>query len=532
MQRTQVDGSAPSAMRSGRVYYLNGSNNDLGYEKEVTDSGMTEHKHYLSAGGMVFAMQITRSGNLAQGGSTKPAENLQYLHTDHLGSVAVVTDQDGSVTERLAYDPWGKRRFPNGTADTNDSIIGLTLDRGFTMHEHLDEMGLIHMNGRIFDPLIGRFMSADPFIQAPENLQSHNRFAYVMNNPLSYTDPSGYFSLKKLFRAVVAIAVGYFTGQWIGQLFQGSALAGGASTAFANVGYAGSASAAAGGLTSLGGALAGAAGGFAGGLVGSGSLKGAINGAFSGGVFGGIGGLGLDGGAAVAAHAAGGCITSVASGGSCSSGALSAAFGKFSTIQTQDWGAGVAQFTASVVAGGVGSVIGGGKFESGATTAAYAYLFNNCLANLGGCLNAGARLVQGAYSRLQMLAGSPAGQMATQLAAAEIGMASPAAPRVYGKAVNGVADLLDAVPDWSRVHSGNKDVQGFVWGNAQQLFSHLTKNATEINPRVFRTADDFLLHMHSSSTNGVSSLTIKAPDTAGQFTIRMQQPSAIPLPSH
>jgi hypothetical protein len=117
-------------MRSGRVYYLNGANNDLGYEKEVTDSGMTEHKHYLSAGGMVFAMQITRSGNLAQGGSTKPQENLQYLHTDHLGSVAVVTDQDGSVTERLAYDPWGKRRFPNGTADTNDSIIGLTLDRG------------------------------------------------------------------------------------------------------------------------------------------------------------------------------------------------------------------------------------------------------------------------------------------------------------------------------------------------------------------------------------------------------------------
>ncbi len=390
-QRTQLDATAPASMvgAAGTVYYLHGQNNDLGYEKEVKANGLIEHKHYVSAGGMVFAMQVTRAGNLATGGTSgtaKPAQSLQYLHHDHLGSVAVVTDESGGVIERLAYDPWGKRRFTNGTADTSDSIVGLTLDRGFTMHEHLDEMGVIHMNGRIYDPLIGRFMSADPFIQAPENLQSHNRFAYVMNNPLSYTDPSGYFSLKKLFRAVVAIAVGYFTGQWIGNLFQGSALASGAGTAFANVGYAGSASAAAGGLTSLGSALAGAAGGFAGGLVGSGSLKGAINGAFSGGVFGAIGGLGAEGGWStgqyVAAHAAGGCITSVAGGGQCGSGALSAAFGKFATIQTQDWGVGVAQFTASTIAGGIGSVLGGGKFENGAVTAAFGYLFNQGMSTL------------------------------------------------------------------------------------------------------------------------------------------------------
>ena len=76
--------------------------------------------------------------------------------------------------------------------DTNDSIIGLTTDRGFTLHEHLDEMGVIHMNGRIYDPLIGRFMSADPIIQAPGNLQNYNRYSYVMNNPLNLTDPSGF----------------------------------------------------------------------------------------------------------------------------------------------------------------------------------------------------------------------------------------------------------------------------------------------------------------------------------------------------
>ncbi len=275
--------------------------------------------------------------------------------------------------------------------------------------------------------------------------QTVNRFAYVMNNPLSYTDPSGYFSLKKLFRAFVAIAVGYFTGQWIGNLFQAGAAAGG-STAFASA-----SSALAGGqgivtgLTGLGSAIAGAAGGFAAGVVGSGTLKGGLQGAFSGGVFGAIGGLGAEGGWStgqyVAAHAAGGCITSVAGGGQCGSGALSAAFGKFTTIQTQDWGPGVAQFTASVVAGGVGSVIGGGKFENGAITAAYAYLFNNCLANPAGCLNAGARLIQAAYGRLQMLAASPAGQMATQIAAAEVGLSAAG----VGNATNGAGKLAEAL---------------------------------------------------------------------------------------
>ena len=364
------------------------------WEKEVTDSGMTEHKHYLSAGGMVFAMQITRSGNLTQGGSTKPQESLQYLHHDHLGSVAVVTDHTGSVVERLAYDPWGKRRFPNGTADVNDTIVGLTIDRGFTMHEHLDEMGLIHMNGRIFDPLIGRFMSADPFIQAPENLQSHNRFAYVMNNPLSYTDPSGYFSLRKLFRAVLAIAVGYFTGQWIGNLFQSAAIGANAATAFATVAPAASGGAA---LTGLGSAIAGAAGGFAAGLVGSGGdLKAGLLGALSGGAFGFVGGTYAAGSVGnYVGHAVTGCITSVAGGGQCGSGAASALFGKFATNMTQGIQSDLGRGIAAVVAGGVGSVIGGGKFENGAVTAAYGYLFNELMSRGG--VDSRERMRQGGY---------------------------------------------------------------------------------------------------------------------------------------
>jgi len=64
--------------------------------------------------------------------------------------------------------------------------------KGFTDHEHMDSVGLIHMNGRVYDPELGRFMSADPFVQAPYNSQSYNRYSYVFNNPLSFTDPSGY----------------------------------------------------------------------------------------------------------------------------------------------------------------------------------------------------------------------------------------------------------------------------------------------------------------------------------------------------
>jgi RHS repeat-associated protein len=95
---------------------------------------------------------------------------VSYYQQDHLGSIAAITDENGAVIERLAYDPWGKRRYPNGLPDQADSLVGVNTDRGYTMHEHLDEVGVIHMNGRVYDPLIGRFMSADPFIQSPGQL--------------------------------------------------------------------------------------------------------------------------------------------------------------------------------------------------------------------------------------------------------------------------------------------------------------------------------------------------------------------------
>lgn len=67
----------------------------------------------------------------------------------------------------------------------------MMLDRGYTSHEHLAEVGLIHMNGRLYDPVLRSFLMPDNFIQQPENTQNYNRYAYVLNNPLMYTDPSG-----------------------------------------------------------------------------------------------------------------------------------------------------------------------------------------------------------------------------------------------------------------------------------------------------------------------------------------------------
>ncbi|RZR04097.1 hypothetical protein D8T43_21285, partial [Vibrio vulnificus] len=120
---------------------------------------------------------------------------IRYLHKDHLGSVIAISNQNGEIEERFSYDAWGKRRSSSwNKPDTSTSEVGRI---GFTGHEMLDEVGLIHMNGRVYDPTIGRFLSADPFIQDEWfATQAFNRYSYVQNNPLSYTDPTGYYVPK------------------------------------------------------------------------------------------------------------------------------------------------------------------------------------------------------------------------------------------------------------------------------------------------------------------------------------------------
>ncbi len=93
------------------------------------------------------------------------------MHADRLGSVVGITDESGVLKEKLAYDSWGKRRTLNGLAiagsDTPNSIDGVVDNRGFTGHEMLDQLDLVHMNGRVYDPLTARFLSGDPLVQDP-----------------------------------------------------------------------------------------------------------------------------------------------------------------------------------------------------------------------------------------------------------------------------------------------------------------------------------------------------------------------------
>ncbi|MDG5974810.1 hypothetical protein H010_06065 [Hydrogenophaga taeniospiralis CCUG 15921] len=188
-QTITLTSNAPSHMEAGTTWYMNGPDSlGLSYEKEVKANGLIEHKHYLSAGGESFALHTQREGAL--GG--KPAKAVSYFHNDHLGSLAAISNEAGVVVERLAYDPWGKRRFSDGNKDSNDTLTSTVTDRGYTMHEHMDEMGMINMNGRVFDPAIGRFLTADPHVTFPYDLQSFNRYGYVLNNPLGFTDPTGF----------------------------------------------------------------------------------------------------------------------------------------------------------------------------------------------------------------------------------------------------------------------------------------------------------------------------------------------------
>jgi RHS repeat-associated protein len=133
---------------------------------------------------------------------------LHFTLRDRLGSATTMADQNGVVISRRYFDPFGKTTTQSPSASLLENIRRMTYDldiakmqdldvtnknrRGFTDHEHLNEQQLIHMNGRVYDYNLGRFMSVDPLIQAPTSTQSVNPYSYIMNNPLAGTDPTGY----------------------------------------------------------------------------------------------------------------------------------------------------------------------------------------------------------------------------------------------------------------------------------------------------------------------------------------------------
>ena len=128
------------------------------------------------------------------------ATTLHYVFNDHLGSGSVITDANGTIVETASFDAFGKRRDaklwggyanPFSHLPNLQALLNIT-QKGYTGHIQVDHASIIHMGGRIYDPDLGRFIQADPIVQDPRDAQSLNRYSYVYNNPLSYTDPTGY----------------------------------------------------------------------------------------------------------------------------------------------------------------------------------------------------------------------------------------------------------------------------------------------------------------------------------------------------
>jgi RHS repeat-associated protein len=339
--QTEINGASTTT-----TTYLNDPASGLSSEK-VVSGATTTWTDYIFAGGARIGQRTIVNGVAAP---------IKYYITDHLGSIAVITDGGGAVLERLAYDAWGKRRNTNGTDDPAGAVTSATT-RGFTGHEHIASVGLVNMNGRVYDPELGRFLSADPVIDSIFVSQVLNRYSYVGNNPLSLTDPSGYSWLSSLFRsipilrAIVQIAVAITLKIFILPALAPVVLA---ENTFANA--------------FLSGAISGG--------VAGGNLKAAAIGGFSAGAFYGVGeafGPGTLGN--IAGHALVGGLVSEAQGGKFGAGFLAAGFGAFAGPYVSGFGE-VGGTIASAIIGGVGSVLGGGKFANGAVTAAFGYLFN------------------------------------------------------------------------------------------------------------------------------------------------------------
>ena len=155
------------------------------YEKEVPVGGTIKEIDYIYLPG----------GEVAVAEKVGSARTFRYVHTDHLGSFRTITDASGEVVTKYTYSAWGIRSLKSGTD------FGY---RGYTGHEHLDEFGLINMNARLYDPVLGRFLGMDPYVQMPDFTQNYNRYSYALNNPFSYIDPDGENPLAIL--AILAIA--------------------------------------------------------------------------------------------------------------------------------------------------------------------------------------------------------------------------------------------------------------------------------------------------------------------------------------
>jgi RHS repeat-associated protein len=345
----------------------------------VTSGSLIENKHYIFAPTGRIAVRTERNDTTV---------DTRYFHTDGLGSITAVTNEAGQIVKRFAFDAWGKRLDPSTNGVITSSTSG-KFTRGFTDHEQLDDLGLIHMNGRIYDPVLGRFLSADPNVDGVSDAQGYNRYSYVGNNPMGATDPTGFFSLKDGLKIVAIVVVGIVTA--------GAAIYAVAALAGSSIGFGAAISMVA--TASFGGPLsamvAGAGLGFGSSFTASLLNGGSIGDAFKAGVIGGIVG-GVTGGLTYGIGSMSGELGSLgtplahgvvegglseAMGGQFRHGfyagfTASAAGGAIGKIPGKSAVAVAERVSAAAVVGGTASALGGGKFANGAVSGAFVRLFN------------------------------------------------------------------------------------------------------------------------------------------------------------
>ncbi len=374
-------------------------------EKILRTDGAIEWRRSLEGGGLYT--YVTNASNVET-----QALKKRYILKDHLGSSSLILEESGSniiVAQSLSFDAWGQRRDAQNMNSLSATQLanfdhGITT-RGYTGHEMLDEVGIIHMNGRIYDASLGRFLQADPFIQAPTDTQSYNRYAYVRNNPLNATDPSGY-----IWQLAVAAAAGYMA-QEVGEAIHAPWLSAiGGIVTCASGAMSGAAISCAGGFAF--GSTYSATGNFSqaleAGLFAAGSAWayskvgehfsdiGASNKQFAN-IFEGISGVDITGNwvnfggnllsagqvmQQIAAHAVLGGIIADLQGGKFGHGFVSAGFtksvmgGAGFNYNNKSFGAVTGRTLTAALVGGTTSKLSGGKFSNGAVTAAIAHLFN------------------------------------------------------------------------------------------------------------------------------------------------------------
>ena len=155
---------------------------------------------------------------------TITSDTLSFYVHDEVGSViATVTENLGGANQSVtltSYDAWGKARPTSGSTAYQDPAPGSFYsptpagqEEGFAGHDNLSDTGLVDMEGRVYDPEVGNFLSPDPNVQYPFSSQGYNRYIYVNDNPLSLSDPSGYFSLGGLLSTGDPLA-GFFPQQY------------------------------------------------------------------------------------------------------------------------------------------------------------------------------------------------------------------------------------------------------------------------------------------------------------------------------